>query len=175
VALYRFIELAEHVLRTVPREEREIILAGYTRKDGPSPHTVVLQRGNYVGDIWWETPDGDTIFNHFRIAHDNSPPGVLSFSAFEKGEFDNSEKANDHTAQYLGILFTNWNRVVVAGTRGCATSEGPSFIKAFESTQDKTLDAFPANDDPQNMLMEVPVTAEERKSIYGIRQAPCHD
>jgi hypothetical protein len=149
MALYRYIELAEHVLRDVPASERNVVIIS---TGGTTKHVAALQRGNYVGDVYWDTPDDRSIFNTWRLL---SP----------KPDFHDVSTKRE-TAETLGIMFQG-DRIVVAGSRGCATAEGPTYIRAYEYTEKPKQDAFPENRDPQNMLKKVEVRPEERAAIHA--------
>src|SRR3984893_7311838 len=106
MAFYRYIELAEHVFRDVPRNESQVLFLAFA--DRGRQDSYLLQRGNFAGDVWWNTPDEESVFNRFRIAGIRTSCG-------------SQDRDHSYTAQTLAIPFTSARRILVAGSFGGAT------------------------------------------------------
>ena len=162
MAFYRYIELAEHVLRTIPKKESQAVLIA-TLKDRKDLY--LLQRGNYPGDVWWNTPDGESVFNRFRVENTSTHARVYDKNDKEDMRGMGSDSATAHT---LATPFTGAERFIVAGSEASATPAGSTYIRAYEWTQMDSEDAFPDNEDSENMLKSVPVTSHD---IELVREA----
>ena len=158
MAFYRFVELAEHVFRDVPKSETRVLLVA-TSKEGRLD-SYLLQRGSFEGDVWWETPDGESVFNRLRVVGHDTEAVV-----YDTNDDDNSYSATAHT---LAAPFSGADRFIVAGSWGCASDKGSNYIVAYEWTTDEEQDAFPDNEDTGNMLQRVSPTPEEIKSVSPI-------
>lgn len=136
MALYRSIEALEVILRTVPKEETMLAALGYSNDDSLTGLTAVavgLQRGNFTGDIWWDTPDGDSVFNHWRIAYMSHPPSDAYHPLSE-------------TAEILGSVFNFFNKIAIAGSRGSGSfGAGSKFFRVYEAGK-RTKQRHPTSD-----------------------------
>lgn len=74
MALYGYIEQLEKIMRRdVPKNESQLAVVAYIKGVEEDPekdvvYFVGLRRGNFPGDVWWDTPDGESVFNRWRIA-----------------------------------------------------------------------------------------------------------
>jgi hypothetical protein len=132
--LYGHIEHLETILRKVPKNESCLALIGYF--DKRIPMSFGLQRGNFCGDIWWSTPDGETVFNRWRIAHMNPPAEqcepyrVHPYSA---------------TAETLGAVLEYSSQFLLAGERGSDAPTGPEFFQ-FHDGEKRTRQRRPTSE-----------------------------
>jgi hypothetical protein len=141
--LYNSITALEVILRKVPKAETKLAVIGYgeTESGDPLRVGVGLQRGNFNGDIWWPTPDGDSVFNRWRIAY--SDPSLEDARSWPVAGYHPLSK----TAEALGSMFCFLEKVIVAGEIGCGDDgNGPEFFRAYEG-QKKTKQRDPTCDE----------------------------
>ncbi len=150
MAMYRYIELAEYVLRQIPKTEINAVLIAVL---GQRKDAYLLQHGNFTGDVWWTTPDGESVFNCWRVSNCKTQAAVYKENDKEDGRHA--------TALTLATPFTGAKRFIIAGSEACLTAGGPKFLRVYEWTENKEDDAFPENNDNDNMLKLVPATQED--------------
>jgi hypothetical protein len=140
MAMYKYIEIAEKVFRDVPKNENQVVFiarSGADRLDG-----YLLQRGSYIGDVWWDTPDGESIFNRFRVT--GSRTECRTFSAHDKE--DREESGYAVTACTLAVPFTGADYFIVAGRTGCETEKGSDYVAAYTWSENDTLERVEATE-----------------------------